>query len=77
MKDSYLLVMFYTNGKMVEYKTDEILLIGTDETIIDIAKKEIKNFNDYNKQYGYRVEQYNLFKHLKSESLKVIENENN
>lgn len=72
MKDSYLLVMFYTNGKMKEYKTNEILLCGSEDEIIDIVKKQIKQFNEYNKEYGYRVEQYNLFKHIKSESLKEV-----
>lgn len=70
--DSYLLVMFYTNGKMIEYKTDEVLLIGNENNIDDIVKKQIAIFNEYNKKWGYKVEQYNLFKHIKSESLKEV-----
>lgn len=70
--DSYLLVMFYTNGKMIEYKTDEVLLVGNESNIDDIVKKQIAIFNEYNKDFGYKVEQYNLFKHIKSESLKEV-----
>ena len=72
MENSYLLVMFYTDGKMIEYKTDEVLLIGNDDNIEEIAKKQIKSFNEHNEKWGYKVEQYNLFKHLKSESLKEV-----
>lgn len=70
--DSYLLVLFYTNGKMTEYKTDEIILVGNENNIDDIVKKQVASFYEYYKQYGYKVEQYNLFKHIKSESLKEV-----
>lgn len=70
--NSYLLVLFYTNGKMIEYKTDEILLVGNENNIDDIVKKQVASFNEYNKEFGYKVEQYNLFKHIKSESLKEV-----
>lgn len=69
IENSYLLILFYTNGKMIEYKTDELLLIGNDKNIDDIVKQQIRNFEEVCNG-KYRVEQYNLFKFVKAESLK-------
>ena len=74
MQETYMLKLFYINrDTMVEYHTHEFLLIGNDKDILENVKEQIKIFNDTNKDLGYKVEQYSLYKHIKSESLKVVE----
>ena len=67
---SYLLKLYYRRKTDPEYHVQEFLLQGTPNTIDDIIKKEIKTFNEINKEFGYTVEQYNYYIHVKGDILK-------
>ena len=67
---SYLLKLYYRRKTDSEYHIQEFLLQGTPNTIDDIIKKEIKQFDEVNKETGYKVEQYNYYIHVKGDSLK-------
>lgn len=68
---SYLIKLFYMNYKInkYEYQTFELLLNGEDETIEEIALKEIQEFEKINN--NLKIEQYNIFKHINGVSLKT------
>lgn len=68
---SYLVKFFYMNRKFdpYEYQTFELLLNGTNETIENIVLNEIKHFESINK---FKIEQYNIYTHLKGASLKNV-----
>lgn len=68
MNYSYLLVLFYKNKYMKECKEQEIILVGSENTINFLVKEQINRF-EFNSKNKYKVEQYSLFKHIKSEIL--------
>jgi hypothetical protein len=68
MNYSYLLVLFYKNKYMKECKKQEIILVGSENTINFLVKEQINRF-EFNSKNKYKVEQYSLFKHIKSEIL--------
>lgn len=71
--ESYLVRFWYityNSTNKQEYTKSEFIFKGTDGTIDDIIKKEIDTFNKLNKKYGYKIEQYDVFKHMTSKSLK-------
>jgi hypothetical protein len=52
---------------LYEYQMFELLLQAKNNTIDDVVKEEIKKFEELNK---YKIEQYNIYLHLKGGSLK-------
>lgn len=67
---TYMLKIYYMNRKInpYEYQTHEFLIMATPNTVEDVAKKEIADFNELNPTMN--VEQYNIYLHIKGETLK-------
>lgn len=69
MTNTYLVKFYYMNKdyNLYEYQMFELLLQAKNNTIDDVVKEEIKKFEELNK---YKIEQYNIYLHLKGGSLK-------
>ena len=67
--NTYLIKMYYMDKKInkYEYQTQETLFFGDDDTIENRVSEYIERIK---KNFNFKVEQYSIFKHIKSISLK-------
>ena len=67
--NTYLIKMYYMNKNInkYEYQVQETIYFGDDDTI----ENEVLKYNErIKKNFNYNVEQYSIYKHVKSVSLK-------